>query len=115
MKYETGPVADLLKSVKRNFGTEGHAPEQTRETKLLRWVNPAGEGADDGTGDQSRNGSFGNANDRARENWEEALRAVRNYLSGVGPTLCTPTLAKYPSADEIAKRLSTTENAFHRP
>src|SRR5208283_2431740 len=27
LKYESGPVADLLKSVKRNFGTEGQAPE----------------------------------------------------------------------------------------
>jgi A nuclease family of the HNH/ENDO VII superfamily with conserved AHH len=30
LKYETGPVADLLKSVKRNFGTEGNSrkPDQ---------------------------------------------------------------------------------------
>ena len=27
LKYESGPVADLLKSVKRNFGTEGQALE----------------------------------------------------------------------------------------
>lgn len=30
LKYETGPVADLLKSVKRNFGTESQDPEKDR-------------------------------------------------------------------------------------
>jgi hypothetical protein len=41
LKYETGPVADLLKSVKRNFGTE----EETRErqnSESLGWDAEAG-------------------------------------------------------------------------
>jgi hypothetical protein len=113
LKYETGPVADLLKSVKRNFGTEGSLPKRATGTQLSREANAADVGTDNPTDDQSRNGSFGSAYDWARDNWEEALRAIRDYLTGVGPAIVTPTQAKYPSADEMAKRLGTTEDDFH--
>jgi hypothetical protein len=41
LKYETGPVADLLKSVKRNFGTESQVEEKDRDEQdkddLAKW------------------------------------------------------------------------------
>jgi A nuclease of the HNH/ENDO VII superfamily with conserved LHH len=41
LKYETGPVADLLRSVKRNFGTEGY-PRRTLGSEGLGWDTEAG-------------------------------------------------------------------------
>ena len=33
LKYETGPVADLLKSVKRNFGTQAYSDQNDQQPK----------------------------------------------------------------------------------
>ena len=41
LKYETGPVADLLRSVKRNFGTEGQT-RQAQTSDRLEWDTEAG-------------------------------------------------------------------------
>jgi hypothetical protein len=51
LKYETGPVADLLKSVKRNFGTEADAREADEELgSQKREEHDYREGWDDGYG-----------------------------------------------------------------
>jgi hypothetical protein len=41
LKYETGPVADLLRSVKRNFGSEGYA-QRNLDSERLGWDTEAG-------------------------------------------------------------------------
>ena len=114
LQYVDGTVADILKSVKRNFGTAANPSEQTHDTRLSKWANAEASATDSKTDEHSKDSSFGSAYDWARDNWEEALGAIRDYLIGVGPAIITPTQAKYPSADEMAKRLGTTENDFHR-
>lgn len=41
LKYESGSVADLLRSIKRNFGTEGQTPKAHEELRL-EWDTEAG-------------------------------------------------------------------------
>lgn len=46
LKYETGPVADLLKSVKRNFGTEAQLKEDLAKLEEARKADERGLDAD---------------------------------------------------------------------
>jgi hypothetical protein len=46
LKYETGPVADLLKSVKRNFGTEAQLKEDLAKLEEARKADIRGLEAD---------------------------------------------------------------------
>ena len=45
LKYETGPVADLLRSVKRNFGTEANSQELDRRLAYSGQTPPGSEKA----------------------------------------------------------------------
>ena len=69
LKYETGPVADLLRSVKRNFGTEGETAKQGRRLAYLD------ERSEDGS-------SAGERKDGEREAtfWDAVVKGVDSTL-----------------------------------
>ncbi|MBI4965356.1 MAG: hypothetical protein HY913_18915 [Desulfomonile tiedjei] len=99
---------DVFRDVKSRYGTEA-APKTAAEKLAF-----LGEGEyPDSEDEKTEKGSFGSAYGWARDNWEDALRALRDYLTGLGPAVISPIQAKYPSADEIAKRLGTTRDDFH--
>jgi hypothetical protein len=45
LKYVDGPLADFLKSIKRNFGTEGSSQDSYEEPETYDWQVAAGAGA----------------------------------------------------------------------
>ena len=85
LKYETGPVADLLKSVKRNFGTESQSIEgRSHEPSSQPAEDPAKEAFMKAFTDA------GWSRERAEERWkvyklnEGVARGVANAMTVLG-------------------------------
>jgi hypothetical protein len=76
LKYETGPVADLLKSVKRNFGTEGNSSRPGQ--RLAFW----GESQADREKSSSANE---NTEDRDPTFWDAVFKGINDTLQGQPP------------------------------
>jgi hypothetical protein len=75
------------------------------------WGTEAKAGSDE---EQEEDASFGSAYDWAKNNHDKALGSIWDYWFHGGPAIIKPVQAKFPSADEMARRLNTTRDDWHR-
>lgn len=71
LKYETGPVADLLRSVKRNFGTEGYSQKIDQRLAYL------GESP---LGSEKRSSTNEEGDERRATFWDAVTKGMDNTL-----------------------------------
>jgi GHH signature containing HNH/Endo VII superfamily nuclease toxin len=109
LQYETGPVADLLKSVKRNFGTEGNSQKPHQRLAFLAESQP---------GPDKSSSANEKADQREPTFWDTVFKGIDNTLQewqqwvGLGarlPPKGTPEYNKIKAAREKGVRLKQAE------
>lgn len=109
-KHERDPVQIvILQQAKYWFGT-AFASKSPKEQHALLWGTEAKAGSDE---EQEEDASFGSAYDWAKNNHDKALGSIWDYWFHGGPAIIKPVQAKFPSADEMARRLKTTRKDWH--
>jgi hypothetical protein len=113
LKYERGPVAELLKSVKRNFGTEGVSREGPQDPDGLDWNTEAGGRV--GSRPPTPTGSSANEEDsdeRELTPWQKTVIAVDDFAQYVDSVLGWSGVLGHPSRT-LARNLA--KGGYPRP